>query len=275
VDISFVILTWNSERHIRTCVEHTLEDTTDSGLECEFFVVDNGSTDQTKTILASLEKSIPGFRAIYLEKNCGTTYSRNFALKKASGRFICILDSDAYPTSGCVKKLKQCIENDPTVGIAVPRLIYPDGRHQKSVDRFPTLGGKLRRAFLLKRIEAQESPWPRGYVPYAISAFWMISRRTLEKVGLLDERIFYAPEDVDYCLSVWKKGFRVFHEPAAVAVHDAQEKSRRLVPNRLTLSHLAGLFYMFRKHGYLFRPPFLAALNDKAGRTRACTPEST
>lgn len=236
-------------------MERTLEDAIDSGFECDFLVVDNGSTDHTKAILASLENSIPGFRGFYLDKNCGTTYPRNLALKKASGNFICILDSDAYPSSGCLRKLAQCIENNPTVGIAVPRLIYPDGRPQKSVDQFPTLWGKFRRAFLLRRIEAQEPPRPRGYVPYAISAFWMMRRRTFEEVGPLDERIFYSPEDVDYCLSVWKKGFSVFHEPAAVAVHDAQEKSRRLLPNRLTFSHIKGLIYLFWKHGYIFRSP--------------------
>ena len=51
-----------------------------------------------------------------------------------------------------------------------------------------------------------DAPDPRP-VDYAIAAFWLLPRRTLDIVGLLDERFFYAPEDVDYCLSICSADF--------------------------------------------------------------------
>ncbi len=257
-DLSLVALTWNSLRHIRTCVEHTLADAARAGLACEFFIVDNGSADGTAERVRELAAEHPQLVPIFLESNRGTTAPRNLALRRAAGRFVCVLDSDAYPRPGCFRVLADLLEREPEVGIAVPRLEYPDGRYQKSVDVFPTLARKLSRALFLRAMEGAESPPPEGPVDYAISAFWMFRRELLETVGLLDERIFYAPEDVDFCLRVWKAGYTVHYMPRAVAVHDAQERSRRLLPNRLTWMHLAGLAYYFRKHGYLLRAPRFA-----------------
>jgi len=73
-------------------------------------------------------------------------------------------------------------------------------------------------------------------------------------VGLLDEKIFYSPEDVDYCIRVWKAGFDIRYLPKYEIIHDAQEISRAkgIRINFFTLSHIKGLLYLFLKHRYLF-----------------------
>src|SRR5690606_21095374 len=86
---------------------------------------------------------------------------------------------------------------------------------------------------------------------YAISAFWLFRRRLLDEVGYLDERIFYSPEDVDYCLRVWEAGYKVVYDPRVHAIHDAQEISRGFRMARFTWSHIGGLLYLFRKHRYM------------------------
>jgi GT2 family glycosyltransferase len=100
-------------------------------------------------------------------------------------------------------------------------------------------------------------------VDYAISAFWLMRREVFEKVGPLDERIFYSPEDVDYCLRVWQAGFGVRYEPAVHAVHDAQEISRGFKMAGFTLRHAKGLAYLFLKHRYAFG---LSRLYRRLGR---------
>ena len=88
-------------------------------------------------------------------------------------------------------------------------------------------------------------------VDYAISAFWLLPRATIARVGLFDERFAYAPEDADYCIRIWAAGLEVLQDGSVVAIHDAREASRRLRP-RLALRHVAGLAALFRKHRYLF-----------------------
>ena len=92
-------------------------------------------------------------------------------------------------------------------------------------------------------------------VDYAISAFWLFHRSLLDKVGLLDEKIFYAPEDVDFCLRIWKAGYRIVYQPSACIIHHTQEISRGWKLNSAKINHLKGLVYFFIKHRYFMRKP--------------------
>ena len=85
---------------------------------------------------------------------------------------------------------------------------------------------------------------------YVIGACQVIRRRALQEVGLLDERIFYGPEDVDICLRLQQAGWRVVYNPEAVVVHNERRLTRSL-RSGLTWKHLWALGYFFRKHGYL------------------------
>jgi len=92
-------------------------------------------------------------------------------------------------------------------------------------------------------------------VDYAISAVWVIKKEVLKIVGLLDENIFYSPEDVDYCLRLWKAGYKIIYEPRVPVIHHTQEISRGFKLNSAMLNHIKGLIYYFRKHGYFLRRP--------------------
>ena len=95
MDISFILLTWNSEKYINKCLTSIFTDILNSNYTYEIFLIDNGSKDNTVPIIKSFKNKYPDhIIPVYLEKNCGTTYSRNLALKKAKGKYIIIMDSD-------------------------------------------------------------------------------------------------------------------------------------------------------------------------------------
>ncbi|HQP57151.1 MAG TPA: glycosyltransferase [Syntrophorhabdus sp.] len=268
MDISFIILTWNSARYIDTCLQSVIDDTLDASYSFEIFIVDNGSCDETRNIVQQYKNKYPeSIKPIYLEKNTGTTYSRNLALKKASGRYIVIMDSDIRMQNGAMNELIKTLESDSRLGLVVPALRYPSGNLQKSTDRFPTLPSKLMRYFFLKLMESRQNQSSGsadgiGLIEYAISAFWLLRREVVEQVGYLDEKIFYAPEDVDYCMRVWKKGYWIAINHDVNIIHDAQEISRGFKINQATIHHIRGLIYYFSKHKYLFRRPRFKALGS-------------
>ncbi len=261
IDLSAVILTWNSGKYIRRCIESLVLDASGSSLDYEIFVVDNGSRDNTKDVLEELSATYKGkLTPIYLPKNFGTTVSRNIALKRVSGRFICLMDSDAYTTAGCLKRLVSTLERHPEIGIVAPRLLYPDGRYQKSSDTFPTFTQKLLRVIFLRKFEASEAQPPEGPVDCVISALWIMKKDLLNHVGFFDESFFYAPEDIDYCFRTSKAGYTVYYLPDAVAFHDAHERSRSVSNPRFIISHLYGLFIYFFKHSY-FKKNYTSLMN--------------
>lgn len=259
--VSAVILSYDSAAFLDKAVRSLAADLGESEKQDEIWVVDNGSTDGSREVLRQLEEELSGLvKPIYLDRNLGTTVPRNIALGQATGRFILVMDSDVEVPQGTVGHLIEVCQADPALGIVVPEIRYPSGRLQLSTDRFPTVGRKLQRLFGLRSLEdaLTESP-PAQRVDYAISAFWLFRRELLESVGSFDEKIFYSPEDVDYCLRVWKAGRYVYFEPAVHVIHHAQELSRGLGSPRLAISHLWGLGYLFAKHRYLFRPPMMPA----------------
>lgn len=254
MDISAVVLSFNSQRYIRTCVDSLMQSYAQCGLSGDVHVVDNGSTDGSVDTLKDLQRQWgEALKVDYLPHNTGTTYSRNLALRRCTGQSVLILDSDAYMNPQALAGMRAYQLATPQAGLVAPRLTYPDGRYQLSVDVFPTVVRKVERLLALKALEAQAAPINTGPVDYAISACWLLSRAAVDATGLLDERIFYSPEDVDYCIRIWAAGYQVHYLPSATVVHDAQEISRpkgwRSI-NRFTIRHAKGLAYLFFKHRY-------------------------
>lgn len=253
--VTAVVLSFNSEAHIGACLRSLATAMEGLGEPCEIYVVDNGSTDSSRAIIEHHQREHPHLiRAIFNSRNLGTTVARNLPLRQARGRYVLAVDSDVVVPAETLPILIAALETDPGCALVAPRLIFPDGRPQLSTDRFPTLGRKIARFFSLRRIEQEKMARPSAIMPvdYAISAFWLFRREVLDTVGLLDEQFFYAPEDVDFCLSIWLEGYRILYVPQAYATHDARELSRRSLFNRFTLHHLIGLVRYFLKHRYVF-----------------------
>ncbi len=258
VDLSFVILTWNSQKYLESCFTSIIEKCGQENVSCEIIVIDNGSSDGTLAALENFRREHPEvIQVIALPHNTGTTYSRNLGLKQATGRFFCILDSDTEMGDGSLRQILTRLEQDKSLGIIAPRLLLPGEVVQNSVKRFPTFWHKLSKIpKAALKIEVPNfdfySSFPfseENHVDTAISACWFFRRDVMEKVGLLDEKIFYAPEDLDYCIRVWKAGFRVLYWPNFTVLHHTQQISHRKPLSKVSLSHFAGLLYYFRKHG--------------------------
>jgi len=260
LSVSFVILTWNSEAYIKRCLDSIVSELSVSSISYEILIVDNGSKDTTQYILKEFEKQFPDIVSLYfLTYNSGTTVSRNLAIRKAKGEFVCILDSDVEVIQGTINNLMGSLKNNPLVALSVPKLIYSNGRHQKTTDVFPTVFRKIIRYFFLKAIEVKEERSgvldTSFEVDYAISAFWMVKRDLFTKIGLFDENIFYSPEDVDFCLRIWHAGYRILYIPSITSIHHTQEISRGFRFNLAFIHHLKGLIYYFKKHKYFMKPP--------------------
>jgi len=257
-DLSFVILTWNSESYLQRCFDSLIAKCRQEQLVFEIIVVDNGSSDDSLSLFNRYKSAYPDtFVLILLDHNTGTTYSRNLGLKKARGRYLCILDSDTEFAAGRLSQVLQRLEQDQQAGIIAPRLVYADGTVQNSVKKFPAFWHKLSKLpkALLKipvpnRDFYNEFPFTGEHsVDSAISACWFFRKELMEEVGLLDEKIFYAPEDLDYCLRVRKAGRQIIYWPELTVTHHTQQISHKKPLSKVSLSHFGGLLYYFRKHG--------------------------
>lgn len=263
-DISFVTLTWNSRAYIEGCVESIAARCEADGLNFEIFVVDNGSSDGSIDAVRGLGLHAGSRLAVVaLQRNRGTTYSRNLALKKAGGRVVCIIDSDTEFLSGSLRPVMDLLAADAKIGIIAPRLLLPDGSVQHSVKRFPTLLDKLRKVpgIMAGRQVPRADFYPAfpfdacTRVETAISACWFFRADLVGAVGLLDEGIFYAPEDVEYCARIHETGRHILYYPYLTLLHHTQQITHRRPLSWTSLSHLKGLIRYHRRHGgWITRP---------------------
>ena len=258
--VSFVILTWNSEKFIAACLD-ALTALRPFPFEC--IVVDNGSSDGTLAILDAYTEKMPELKTIRLEKNTGTTVSRNKGIAAVSedSEYICILDSDAFITREALEKMIAALETDPANGICGPYMENLQGLPQLTAKKIPTAVLKFCKAFPVKAVQQigvrmEEYDFPektRAYpVGYLISACWLLRRKMIGAIGPLDEKIFYSPEDVEYCVRAWQNGWRVLYVPDAKIIHAVQRISKKKLFSRHNWEHVKGLVYFFRKYHLFF-----------------------
>lgn len=252
MDVSIIIITYNSAHCIEECIYSAIKAIDDAKQMGEICLFENGSTDGTTEKLKSLQSAYSNLNVIYSNENLGTTKSRNAAIDSSSGSSILVLDSDAFLSSEVLVGMTTFMQSNQDYGLVAPKLTYISGNFQLSYDNFPTVQRKLTRYLFLKNMERDELPNNENIdVDCLISACWLFSREVYQEVGPLDENIFYAPEDVDYCLRIWKAGYKIGYLPSFSMVHDAQELSRGIKINYFTYLHVKGLAYYFYKHRYL------------------------
>ena len=85
-------------------------------------------------------------------------------------------------------------------------------------------------------------------VDYVIGACQFIRSEVIEKIGYYDDKIFYGPEDLDFCLRVWRAGWQVIYFPKTSITHFEQRITKKTLFSKITIKHLLGIFYIFRKY---------------------------
>ncbi|WP_136807959.1 glycosyltransferase family 2 protein [Desulfosediminicola flagellatus] len=262
IDLSFIILTWNSEDYIEQCIFSFSKQCENEHINCQFIVVDNGSNDTTLEKIKELNDGLDNsITLISLPDNMGTTYTRNIGIKKSVGKYVCVLDSDTEFGAGSIKQVLDILNSDKRFGIIAPKLVLGDGTIQNSVKKFPTFMLKLKKTikaiFKVRIVDNdfyEDFPFEKQCeVDSAISACWFFRKELVGEVGYLDENIFYAPEDVDYSMVVKKAGYSVVFFPELKITHFTQQISHKQPFSKLSLSHFWGLMYYFRKHGGWFK----------------------
>ena len=127
IDLSVIVVTYNSADLIGPCLGSVLNA---PGMTLEVFVVDNASADGTAD---TVRRRFPEVRFIQSPTNRGFGAANNQAIPLCQGRHILFLNPDTLVRPGALPAMSAFLNDHPHVGLAGPRLVYPDGRTQESV----------------------------------------------------------------------------------------------------------------------------------------------
>jgi N-acetylglucosaminyl-diphospho-decaprenol L-rhamnosyltransferase len=219
--VSILVVTHNNSDLISDCLGAIFNSLRTS--DAEVIVIDNASTDGTLDVIARRKWPV---EVIALKENVGFAKAVNLGRSRAQGRYLALVNSDAFPDAGCIDQLVATLENRSRVGIVGARLRYPSGRPQPSAGTFPSLRGTLWVALFLHRVPGL-SQLGIGYL--ADSRLYRVPRRVdwasaavcaaRVEVGPVPTSSFMYGEDVEWALACRDAGFEVWIEPAATAVH--------------------------------------------------------
>ena len=87
--VSVIIPSYNCEAYIAETIGSVLDQTF---RDLELIVVDDGSTDGTREIVASYGAPV----RLLTQKNAGVCAARNYGIREALGQYICLMDHDDY-----------------------------------------------------------------------------------------------------------------------------------------------------------------------------------
>lgn len=221
VDLSVVVVTHNNSELIGKCLRAIFDSV--QANPAEVIVVDNASSDGTPDVMT--EEKWP-VEVIALKENLGFAKAVNCAWRRARGRYVALVNSDAFPDRGCLDKLVDTLERDSHIGIVGGRLRYPSGHPQPSAGTFPTLLGGLWVALFLHRVPGL-SRLGIGYLSnqrlyrHAQRVDWVSAAVCVARsdVGPLPTSSFMYGEDVEWALACRDAGLEVWLEPGATAIH--------------------------------------------------------
>jgi GT2 family glycosyltransferase len=251
-DLEVVIVSHGAEALLRRCLE-SLRAHPPATATMRVTVVDSGSTDGTPDMVAR------EFPAVNLERcaNIGFSAANNLVLRTSRAGAMLLLNPDTEVYDGALDRSLARLAADPAIGMVGAKLVRPDGELDHACKRsFPTPLAALAHFTGIGRGEDAGASLSQyrathlgddepGEVDAINGAFMLCRAAAVAQVGLLDEGYWLYMEDLDWCHRFWDVGWKVFYEPAAVALHvkGASSGSRRKPRQEIAFHRGMGRFY--------------------------------
>ena len=238
-----VILNWNNASDTLECLQ-SLEDT--DYRPYIPVVVDNGSTDGS---VERIQTAFPGIHQIELDSNLGYAAGNNFGLEYAleeGADYILVLNNDTLVDKGMLRELVAFAETNEEIGMIGPKMYcYQPEDTIFALGSFVdwSKGETTNRGMFLPSSEIGY-PLEAETVDYIPGCCVLVSRKMLEKVGLLDPIYYLNYEDVDWGIRAQREGFEVWFTPDAVLWHKVSATMGQASPmNTYYMTRNALLFF--------------------------------
>jgi N-acetylglucosaminyl-diphospho-decaprenol L-rhamnosyltransferase len=255
-DVSVSIICTDNRDMLRDCLVSLYETT--KVASAEVFVVDNASGDGTSEMLA---REFPQVQVIRNEDRLGFASNNNLVLKRATGRYVMLLNDDTLLLPGALDTLVEFMDAHPEATVAGGQLLNPDGSAQICFNFFPHPVIEAFHPFTDRwRVVTAPSDEPLE-VDWVCGASLMARREVVDQVGPLDTAFdpIYS-EETDWCYRIRQSGGCVFAVPAARFIHFGGQTMDRLPTRRVELLYAKRALYFQKHHGRGARWLFKGAL---------------
>ena len=243
--LTIVIVSYNVRTFVAQCLDSVQK--ASEGIDgVEVFVVDNASSDDTVDYIGT---HYPWVRLIANDDNLGFSRANNIAIRQAEGEYVLLLNPDTIVAEPTLRECISFMDAHPQAGGLGVRMHNADG----------TLAPESRRAIpspwvsclkmlgFTKRYYMSHLSWDEpSRIEVVSGAFFMLRRKALDQVGLLDEDFFMYGEDIDLSYRLLKGGWENWYHPSDI-VHFKGESTQKSSFRYVHVFYQAMLIF-FRKH---------------------------
>ena len=219
MELSIIIVTYNSEKDIKKCIDSILEKTT--GINYEIVIVDNSSQDNTRQIVKTIINEHSNIKLIKTE-NRGFNAGNNIGIRNSTGEFIALLNPDTILLNNAFKIIIDNMKKYNNVGACGAALYSEDGNLTMSHGVFPNIKETILRSFRLRNYKTYYLANINSRVmevDYPSGADFVFKRELIDKVGLMDEEYFIYFDETDYALRFKKAGLKQYLFTEAKIIH--------------------------------------------------------
>lgn len=207
-----IIVNYNTQKYLRDCLESIIA-FADTAISTRVWVVDNGSTDGSVTLINRYRNRVKG---IFNRKNLGYGAACNRGILAGTGDYIFLLNSDTTVTAGWLAPLIKTLESSTQVAVVGPRLVNPAGLlvgvGVVGTNAHPVIRGWG------EPNEPQRYNEPIETLSVGGACFGL-KRRLIPELGLFDEHYFHYFEETDYCYNARFHGYKVIYCPESTVIH--------------------------------------------------------
>lgn len=229
MDVTTIIVSYNTATLLKECVE-TLR-LASHGMKVEEVFVDNASKDRSVEVI---RREFPDSTLIANSENIGFGRANNQALALANGRYILLLNTDAFVAPDTLATTVAYMDAHPSCGILGVRLEGRDGVLQPCCRYFPSPWNTFLHRTGLNRLfkgvqMVDDMEWAHDSIrscDWVVGCYYLVRKTVIEQVGLFDPRYFLYFEEVDHCFAAKKAGWDVVFYPHTTVVHWGGESAK-------------------------------------------------
>jgi hypothetical protein len=225
MDLSIIIVNWNSKDYLRACILSIIASKHD--LQYEIVVIDSASFDGSDQMLRA---EFPQVKFIQSQENLGFGRANNRAVAASKGNALLFLNPDTEVRSTAISIAYNAMITRSKVGAVGCNLLNTDGSVQLTCIRaFPTLINQALDIECLMQLYPRFQMWGREPLHTAVvvptqveavsGAFIMMARNVFDKIGGFSPCYFMYSEDMDLCYKAHQRGFENLYVPEAIVVH--------------------------------------------------------
>jgi GT2 family glycosyltransferase len=162
----------------------------------------------------------PEVKLIVSRENLGFAGGNNLGIRACQGDYILFLNNDTEVEPGFIEPLIAVFESHADAGIASPKILYHNSGETiqyAGSTRIDPYTGRSKRIGYMERDTGQHNLLRQ--TDLAHGAAMMVPRRVIESVGMMPEFFFLYYEEVDWCESIKKAGYKIYFVPDSRVYH--------------------------------------------------------